>query len=1066
MQHFMLYPYLTIKDPKMKLLALAFIILSGMSYAQNQNYIWYFGDGNFLDFNANFNTPVLTGQGQEIATPTTTYCQEGSSTVCDAAGNLLFYNNSEFVFDQNYNQMPNGAGLIGSANTSAQTLAVPKPGSPDIYYIFHMDWGNANPNNGLYYTEVDMSLNGGLGDVTANKNIQLGSGPCSEQLKAITHCNGQDIWVIAHSLTGNTFMAYLVSAAGVAPAVNTAIGAPHPDAFSGMSYITCTKDGSKIAITGNMGGIPSVEVFSFDNLNGTLCNPQNLPTPDFVGGYGVEFSADGTKLYTTGFQLHQYDFATASWYTFPPAEIGGALMRGPNDKIYLVAGCDYYDQQAATMFYARNIHVIENPNNAGAAANLQQNAYTTPREAGLGLPTCYYPTQTTNTCDPMSASFTATNTTICEGDCITFTNASTGAAITSYDWSFPGGAPANFSGSTPPQVCYNTQGTYTATLTLTDCAGLTSTFDLTITVNDCSGPQVNFQASQTQICANDCIDFTDLSVGTNISAWDWSFPGANTTASNAQNPTGICYANPGTYDVTLTVTDDLGTNTLTLTNYVTVDACIPPNANFTLPDTICSGTCMDFTDLSTNSPTQWAWTFNGATPTNSNVQHPQNVCFNTPGTYTLSLTATNPYGTDTYDRQVVVLETPNAGNDVNAEWCETELDQDLSTMLDPGVDLTGDWLNPQNVQGFQNGIFSPQQAGAGTHTIQYALHNFMCSDTMTFTIVIEGIGSAGLDGSITVCDYDTPIDLFNVLQGNPTPGGTWSPWPVSGTSILDPGVDASGEYTYTVTPIVCVLDSSKATVTINYVSQVEIVPVDILCDQGNPVTLESNVPGGNWSGTGITDTQTGTFDPALSGNGTHQVTYQVDIDHCSADAVVDINVGTVPEVDLGDDLIHCMNEPLPFQVEGGVNENIEWSNGSTDNQTIYHFENNVPGETVIVGVDVTNQCGTGSDQVNVQLMDCELYVYVPNSFTPDGNEHNQVFVPVITGSNISDYSLVIFNRWGELVFETSELNQGWDGSYMGNIVSDGIYTWRLRVSNDATSQADVREYSGHITLIR
>ena len=152
-------------------LSTVLLLVAFSALCQNTNNVWYFGDGNFLDFNTNMATPVLSANGAELATPTSTYCQEGSSTICDAAGNLLFYNNSENVWDKFYNIMPNGTNLTGSASTSAQTIIVPKPGSNSIYYIFHLDFAAATPNLGLFYSEVDMTLNGGLGDVTVNKNI-------------------------------------------------------------------------------------------------------------------------------------------------------------------------------------------------------------------------------------------------------------------------------------------------------------------------------------------------------------------------------------------------------------------------------------------------------------------------------------------------------------------------------------------------------------------------------------------------------------------------------------------------------------------------------------------------------------------------------------------------------------------------------------------------------------------------------------------------------------------------------------------------------------------------------
>ena len=137
---------------------------------------------------------------------------EGCATISDCAGNLLFYTDGSFVWDNTHTQMPNGFDLMGDPSSSQSAVVVPKPGSPNIYYIFTVD--NNVQVDGLRYSEVDLSLNGGLGDVTAVKNILLHA-PTTEKITAVLHSNLTDIWVIAHTWNSNTYEAYLVSATGV-----------------------------------------------------------------------------------------------------------------------------------------------------------------------------------------------------------------------------------------------------------------------------------------------------------------------------------------------------------------------------------------------------------------------------------------------------------------------------------------------------------------------------------------------------------------------------------------------------------------------------------------------------------------------------------------------------------------------------------------------------------------------------------------------------------------------------------------------------------------------------------
>jgi PKD repeat protein len=100
-----------------------------------------------------------------------------------------------------------------------------------------------------------------------------------------------------------------------------------------------------------------------------------------------------------------------------------------------------------------------------------------------------------------------------------------------------------------------------------------TTDSINLSLIPCNLAIADFTASQTSICENECVDFTDLS--SYADTWQWSFPGANTTSSTDQHPANICYSVPGTYEVELLVTNSYGGNALTLTNYITVYANPP-----------------------------------------------------------------------------------------------------------------------------------------------------------------------------------------------------------------------------------------------------------------------------------------------------------------------------------------------------------------------------------------------------------------------------------------------------------------------------------------------------------
>jgi gliding motility-associated-like protein len=95
----------------------------------------------------------------------------------------------------------------------------------------------------------------------------------------------------------------------------------------------------------------------------------------------------------------------------------------------------------------------------------------------------------------------------------------------------------------------------------------------------------------------------------------------------------------------------------------------------------------------------------------------------------------------------------------------------------------------------------------------------------------------------------------------------------------------------------------------------------------------------------------------------------------------------------------------------------------------------------------------------------ETIFYVPNTFTPDGDDYNEFFQPVFTqGYDPFDFDLFIFNRWGEIIWESHDASVGWDGTYGGNVVQDGTYTWKIEFK---TTQTDERiMVTGHVNVIR
>ncbi|HNG88934.1 MAG TPA: PKD domain-containing protein, partial [Saprospiraceae bacterium] len=223
---------------------------------------------------------------------------------------------------------------------------------------------------------------------------------------------------------------------------------------------------------------------------------------------------------------------------------------------------------------------------------------------------------------------------------VSFTNSSTNA--TSYSWAFGDG---NTSTQAAPMHTYAAPGTYTVTLTASNgCGSATSTQQVTV---QGSAPTAQFVAGETAGCLPLSVSFTDQSTG-GPTAWKWNFPGGNPSSSTQQNPV-VSYTTPGTFDVTLEVTNPFGTSTITKPNYITVQGF--PSTGFSY--TTSSGT-VTFSNTSTNA-VSYSWNFGDGSAPSTEVNPTHTYTAN--GTYTVELTAVNNCGAATLQQQVTVTIT-------------------------------------------------------------------------------------------------------------------------------------------------------------------------------------------------------------------------------------------------------------------------------------------------------------------------------------------------------------------------------------------------------------------------
>ncbi len=155
------------------------------------------------------------------------------------------------------------------------------------------------------------------------------------------------------------------------------------------------------------------------------------------------------------------------------------------------------------------------------------------------------------------------------------------------------------------------------------------------------------------------------------------------------------------------------------------------------------------------------------------------------------------------------------------------------------------------------------------------------------------------------------------------------------------------------------------------------------------------------------------------------------------------------------DTIICRWTGVNLSVGGA--SSVIWSNGSNANQIYVE-----PSESAVFSARVTNSEGNDTTiKVFVQVVDC-FQIYMPTAFTPDGDGLNDEFKAVYNG-NISDYEMMVFTRSGKKVFESRDINFGWDGKINGSQIEEGAYFYVIRYK-DAMDK--VREQTGQVILYR
>jgi hypothetical protein len=287
-----------------KILQFVFLLFSVTAYAQHEADKWFFGVNAGLDF---FTGSPVAISGSAMVT------NEGCATISDVNGNLLFYTDGVTVWDHNNQVMPNGTGLMGGISSTQSSICIPLPGSTMIYYLFTVD--EIGGPNGFRYSIVNMSLNGGNGDIdTSAKNVFV-LASVTEKLTAMRESTTGNYRIAVHEWGTDAFYVYELTSSGLQPVpVISHAGMVHSTAaiqntYGEMKFSPC---GDKIAVA--IGYQNTVEIFDFNENSGIISNAITLPFNYPV--YGIEYPRTGDLLYVSNYDpqgtLVQFDLTSGN----------------------------------------------------------------------------------------------------------------------------------------------------------------------------------------------------------------------------------------------------------------------------------------------------------------------------------------------------------------------------------------------------------------------------------------------------------------------------------------------------------------------------------------------------------------------------------------------------------------------------------------------------------------------------------------------------------------------------------------------------------------------------------
>lgn len=643
------------------------------------------------------------------------------------------------------------------------------------------------------------------------------------------------------------------------------------------------------------------------------------------------------------------------------------------------------------------------------------------------------------------------NPTVCIGDPINLTATAGGAT---YTWVGPAGFTSAVQNPNIPVSTAANAGAYS--VTLTTAAGCSNTAVSNVGVFPVPSPTIT---TNSPVCVGGMLTLN----GSGGAIYQWTGPNSFSNGNQNTSISPVTMAAGGTYTLLATA----GTCSALTTAVVVINPLPTPNIVTNSP--ICIGNNIN---LSATGGTAFVWagpnSFTGANAT-------ETITAATPinsGTYTVVVTDANGCVNFTTSN-VVVNPQPN----VSATG--TNVCENATAQLSASGGVTYSWSGPGGyTSGVQNpSIFNVGQGSAGQYTVLVTDAN-TCTNTAVATLVINPAPIPTINSNSPVCLNDN-LNLTSsggVIYSWMGPNGFTSS--SQNPSLVASSISMGGIYQVTVTDA----NSCFATTTINTI--VNPLPVPQITSGPNvgcaPLCVNFTV-----SSTPAAAQAFWTFGNSESVNGplntvscyNAQGIYTVnatvvDVNGCMGAATWTVEVYPKPVADFN----HSPIKPI-INIDGEVIfTDASW--GAPIVSWNWYFMNTAQFTSVeqnptfmyteagnyVVALIVKSDKGCMDTLLRPLVVGEDFGIYVPNAFTPNNDEWNNIFQP--KGFGIVKYELFIFDRWGEKVFNTKTFEEGWDGTFQGRgqkICKEDVYTW-LITCTDVFGKS--HELKGHVTLIR